>query len=144
MRGFILRALPVCFVTFATGCFLTSGDVKVTEVAPRTASYAYWQQANAAIAQKSAAGDMRSLVELIRTQTDALRELSPEGVDPALVAAVAEVIKAEDEVIRVAETAGYDPAVMKTSQAMAQTFANANRKAADAKKRLKAIPAPLN
>ena len=144
MRGIILRSLPVCFVAFATGCFLTSGDIKVTEVAPRTASYAYWQRANAALAQKTAGGDMRSLVELIRAQTDALRELSPEGVDPALVAAVADVIKAEEEVIRVAETAGYDPAVMKTSQAMAQTFAAANRKAADAKKRLKAIPAPLN
>ena len=143
MRGFILRALPVCFFVFTTGCFLTAPFVG-TPVAPRTPTHAYWQGADTALAQKTTAGDMKSLVTLVSAQTKALRELSPEDVDPALVAAVEEIIKCEEEVIRVAETAGYDPSVLKTNQLMAQVFADANRKAADAKKRLKALRGPLN
>ena len=144
MRGIMLRALPVCFVAFATGCLLSNSSIKVTEVAPRSATHAYWQRANAALAQKPTGGDMKALVQLIRAQTDALRELPPEGVDPALVAAVDEVVKCEDEVLRRADMVGDDPSVLKTNQAMAQVFADANRKAADAKKRLKALRGPLD
>lgn len=143
MRGIMLRTLPVCFVTFAVGCFTMNGETG-TPVAPRSATHAYWQGAGAALAQKPLGGDMKSLVQLVSSQTDALRALSPEGVDPALVAAVEDVIKYEEEVLRRAEMVGSDPTVLKSSQAMAQAFADANRQAAEAKKRLKALRGPLN
>ncbi len=143
MRGIILRALPVCFVAFVAGCFTFGGNSAPPETA-RTPTHAYWQKANAALAQKPTSGEMKALVQLIRTQTDALRELSPEGVDPALVAAVDEVIKCEEEVLRRADMVGDDPTVLKTSEPMARAFAEANHKAAEAKKRLKALRGTLN
>jgi hypothetical protein len=145
MRGYMLRALPVCFVAFAAGCFTFPGNLGNfgTPAVPRTATHAYWQGASTALSQKPS-GDMRELVQFVRTQTNALRELSPDGVDPALVAAVEDVIKCEEEVIRIAEMAGNDPTVLRTSQAMTQMFGDANRKAAESKKRLKALRGPLN
>jgi hypothetical protein len=143
MRGIMLRALPVCIAVFATGCFLTSPSVG-TPVAARTPTHAYWQGAGAVLAQKSTGGEMKDLVVLVRTQTDALRALSPEGVDPALVAAVDDIIKCEEEVLRRADMVGNDPSVLKTNQAMALAFAEANRAAAESKKRLKALRGSLN
>jgi hypothetical protein len=143
MRAFLLRAAPVCLVVLATGCFLTR-PFAGTEAAPRTPTHAYWQQVDAALSRKPASGDLKGLVELVRTQTDTLRELSPEGVDADLVAAVDEVVKCEEEVLRVAEMFGSDPEVLRTSKEIAVVFSDANRKAADAKKRLKALQKALN
>jgi hypothetical protein len=148
MRGFTLRALPVCVAAFAVGCFSLSGNGNVGTPAAGTGkatpTHEYWQKANAALSQKPTNGEMKALVQLVQAQTDALRELAPDGVDPVLVAAVEDVVKCEEEVIRVAEMAGSDVTVLKTNQVMAQSFAAANQKAADAKKRLKALRGSLN
>lgn len=133
MRG-LLRALPVCLVALA-GCFTTGSENPPVGGAPPT----YWQQANAILSRKPAADDLRSNLALVRQQADALRELSSEGADPAVVAAVEQVVRCEDEVSRIALLANDDPAVFKQSQMLATQFSDANRKAADAKKRLKAF-----
>jgi hypothetical protein len=133
MRG-LLRALPVCLVALA-GCFTTGSESSHIGGAPPT----YWQQANAILSRKAASDDLRSNLALVRQQADALRELPSEGADPAVVAAVEEVVRCEDEVSRIALLANDDPAVFKQSQLLAAQFSDANRKAADAKKRLKAF-----
>ena len=145
MRGFTLRALPVCLAALATGCLSLSNFLGTGAPAPApTATHAYWQRATAVLAQKPPSTELKDLVKLVQKQTDELRELSAEGVDPGLVAAVDEVVRCEEEVIRIAATANNDPGVLRTSQLMAQAFADANRKASEAKKRLKALRGSLN
>lgn len=145
MREFTLRLAPVCFVAFAVGCFFTKSSVAPEAAkAPPTATHAYWQGASAALAQKPAGQDLKSMLDAVRAQTDALRELAPDGVDETLVAAVNEVIKCEDEVLRVAEMAGNDAKGLRSSRGMIESFQSANRKAADAKKRLRGLCEALN
>ena len=145
MRGFTLRALPVCLVAFVTGCFSFNSFLGTNSaVAPPTPTHAYWQQASAALAMKGAGRDLKDDVNLIRAQTALLRDLPPADVDPALVAAVEDVVRCEEEVIRVADLFESDGARLKTNQAMAVTFADANRKASEAKKKLKTLRAVLN
>ena len=98
MHGIMLRALPACLVALAVGCFTTNNEVApATKSAPPTATHAYWQGAAVALSQKPTSGEMKDLVQLITVQTDALRALSPEGVDPALVQATDEVLRCEEE-----------------------------------------------
>lgn len=142
MRGSILRAVPVCAVVFACGCFLTGGrDATAPPADPPTSSptAAYWSGAAAALDQKPAGQDFGSMVRLVRTQTEALRGLPADGVDADLVAAVTAVVKAEDEVLRRADMANNDPELLKAQPAMAKSLADANKAAADAKKRLRAL-----
>src|SRR5215218_2918819 len=144
MRGFTLRAAPVCFVAFAMGCFFTSNSVAPTTDPPPSATHTYWQGVSAALAQRPAGQDLKSMLAAVRLQTAALRELPSEGVDETLVAAVDEVIRCEDDVLRVAETAGNDAKTLRSSREMAGAFQTANRKAADAKKRLRGLREALN
>jgi hypothetical protein len=144
MRGFTLRALPVCFVAVVAGCFSTGGSVGTRNGPAPTPTHAYWRQVSTILAQKATSGEMSDNVRLVRTQTDALRALSPEGVDQTLVSAVDEVIRCEEEVLRVAAMANNDVGILKSNQVMAQTFADANRKAAEAKKHLKGLRDSLN
>jgi hypothetical protein len=146
MHGILLRALPACLVALAVGCFTTNNEVAPatkSAPAPATVTHAYWQGAAAALSRKPTSGEMKDLVQLVTVQTDALRALSPEGVDPALVQATEEVLRCEEEVLRIAELFNNDAAKLKENQAMALTFADANRKASEAKKRLKALRGPL-
>jgi len=145
MRGFTLRAAPVCFVALAVGCFFTKDSVapNIAGSAP-TATHTYWQGVNAALSQKPAGADLKSMLQAVRAQTDALRELSPDGVDETLVAAVNDVIKYEDEVLRVADMAGNDATVIRSSRELATTFQSVNRQAAEAKKRLRGLREMLN
>jgi hypothetical protein len=87
---------------------------------------------------------MRDLVRLIRAQTDALRALSPEGVDPGLVAAVDDLIRCEDQVLEIAATANNDGETLRRNELMAKTLGDANFRAAEAKKRLKGLRDSLN
>jgi hypothetical protein len=144
MRGFMLRALPVCFVAFAAGCFFTKDSVAPSAAAPTSATHTYWQGVSAALAQKPVGGDLRSMLAAVRSQTDALRELQPDGVDETLVAAVNEVIRCEDEVLRVAELAGNDATILRSRREMVGAFQGANRNAAEAKKRLRGLREALN
>jgi hypothetical protein len=144
MREFTLRAAPVCFVAFAMGCFFTKNSVAPTTDAPPSATHTYWQGVSAALAQRPAGNDLRSMLAAVRSQTDALRELPSEGADETLVAAVAEVIRCEEEVLRVAEMAGNDAKILRSTREMAGAFQNANRTAADAKKRLRGLREALN
>ncbi len=144
MRGFTLRSAPVCVVAFAVGCFSLSGNVCEMPTRERTVTHTYWQGVNAALSQRPAGQDLKSMLQTVRVQTDALRDLSSDGVDETLVAAVNDVIRCEEEVLRVAEVAGNDAGTLRSSRELAGTFQAANRKAADAKKRLRALRDPLN
>ncbi|AWM39476.1 hypothetical protein GobsT_21940 [Gemmata obscuriglobus] len=143
MRGFTLRAVPVCVVVFACGCFLTK-PVTLTETANRTPTHAYWGQVSGILAQKPTGQDIPAYVSLVRTQTEALRGLNPEGVDDALVAAVQDLIRCEAEVLRRADMVDSDPAMLRGSKEMANAFATSNRAAAESKKRLRALQSGLN
>jgi|GEM_PF-3365953 len=139
MRGFIFRALVVYSIAGATGCFLTNNTNRIGTSTPKTATHAYWQKVGEIFARKATSGDMKALVQLVREQTDALKELSPEGVDGDLVAAVDEVIRCEEEVLWRAEMAGNDAEMMRRSQEIAKMFADANRKASGAKQKVKGM-----
>ncbi|MBN9120897.1 MAG: hypothetical protein J0I06_17390 [Planctomycetes bacterium] len=145
MRGFTLRAVPVCVVAFAAGCFFTNSSVTPDngKSAP-TVTHTYWQGVSAALAQRPAGNDLKAMLQTVRAQTDALRGLSPDGVDETLVAAVNDVIRAEDEVLHVADMVGEDLGALRTSKEMAVAFQTANRKAADAKKRVRGLRDALN
>lgn len=145
MRGFTLRAVPVCVVVFACGCFLTGGDRTPDKGAPpATPTHVYWQKVGEVLAQRPGSQDIPAMVSLVRVQTDALRELSTEGVDEALVAAVQDLIRCEAEVLRRADMVDSDPVRLKTSKELAQAFAAANRAAAESKKRLRGLQPALN
>jgi hypothetical protein len=145
MRGFTLRALPVCFVALVVGCFSTSGSVGTNKSGlPPSATHAYWHQVGAVLAQKATSSEFSDNVKLIRLQTSSLRAISQEGVDQTLVLAVDDVIRAEEEVLRVAEMANNDVGIMRANQATAKEFADANRRAAEAKKHLKGLRDSLN
>ncbi|HEY1190406.1 MAG TPA: hypothetical protein VGE74_22420, partial [Gemmata sp.] len=119
MRGFTLRAVPVCLAVFACGCFLTNGkrapDGGTSDGGAQgtTPTHVYWQQVGAILAQRPAGQDMPAMVGLLRTQNDAFRQLSAEGVDADLVSAVDALIKCEDEVLRRADMVDNDPARLK-------------------------------
>jgi hypothetical protein len=144
MRGFTLRALPVCFVAVAAGCFSPGGTVATKTGPATTRTHEYWRQVSAALAQKPSADDMKGLVKLVRAQTDTLRDLSPDGVDPSLASAVEDLVRCEDEVLRIAATVDNDPGYLKENQVLAKSFSEANRKASESKKRLKALRDSLN
>lgn len=139
MRGFIFRALLVYSIAGATGCFLTNNTNHTGTTAPKTTTHAYWQKVSDILARKATGGDMKTLVQLVREQTDALKELPTEGVDADLVAAVNEVIRCEEEVLWRAEVAGNNAEIMRQSQQIAVAFADANRKATEAKQKVKGM-----
>jgi hypothetical protein len=143
MRRDTLRVVPVCVVVFACGCFLTQPFVGTGAAAP-TPTHTYWRQVNAILAQKPTSNELPVLVELVRKQTDQLRELPTEGVDADLLTAVENVIKAEDAVLYRASMVDSDPERLKTSEGLAKAFADANRAAAESKKRLRALQPTLN
>lgn len=145
MRGFTFRAGPVCFVVFAVGCFFTNNSVAPTTAeSGSSATHTYWRGVNAALAQKPAGQDLASMIAAVRAQTDALRDLPTDRVDTALVAAVSDVIRCEEEVLRIADVTGGDLTALRQSKEMAGAFQGANKKAADAKKRLRALRDGLN
>jgi hypothetical protein len=144
MRGIMLRALPVCVLAFTTGCFLLKGEQAPSSATPRTETHAYWKKVDEILARQPASPDVKSMIQLVSEQTDALRALSPEGVDPDLVAAVDDLIRCEEVVLDRWDQAGGDVENLKTIRTMAELFASANKKAADSKKRLWALRETLN
>lgn len=144
MRATLVRVVPVLVVVMATGCILPGGLYSTANQNPPTATHKYWDEVNAALSRKPVGNELKTLLQLVREQTATLRELSPENVDPELVAAVEELIRCEEEVILRGELAGEDRANLLLSQSTAQLFADANRQAAAAKKQVKSLRKPLN
>lgn len=145
MRGFTFRAAPVCFVVFAVGCFFTKSSVAPTpESKTITPTHTYWSGASAALSQKPAGQDLQSMLSAVRAQTDALRDLPTDGVDTALVAAVNDIIRCEEEVLRLSDMTGGNLKMLREAKELAVQFQAANKKAADAKVRLRAMRDGLN
>jgi hypothetical protein len=143
MRGIFLRALPVCLLAFITGCFTFSGAL-APPATPRTETHAYWQKVNEILSRKPASTELKSMIQLVHEQTDALRELPTEGVDKDLVAAVDELIHCEEVVLDRADLADNNVEVLRQNRPMAELFAGANKKATEAKKKLWALRDALN
>ncbi len=122
----------------STGCLPFRGGIDPA-VPPPTETHAYWREVNTILSQKPASDDMKSLVKLLEAQVEALRELPTEGVDGELVAAVHQVIQAEEEVLWRANTVDRNPEFLRQSRQLAELYAEANRKAAQAKKKLKEL-----
>ncbi len=122
----------------------TGGPGGSGAAAAATPTHVYWRQVGAILGRKPVGDELIDLVKLVQEQTDALRELSPEGVDAELVAAVDEVVRREKDVLGIAATADYDRGNLKKNESLAKSFADANRKAAEAKKRLKSLRDSLN
>ena len=144
MRGFWLRALPACAVACALGCFSMNGLLSPSAREPATPTHAYWQGASAALAHRPATQDIAGMLAAVRAQTEALRALDPAGVDPDLVAAVNDVVAREEKVLAIAETADNSAEIIRSSKPMALAFQDANKQAADSKKRLRALRDALN
>lgn len=144
MRGFWLRALPACAVACAVGCFSMNGLLSPAAREPASPTHAYWQDASAALGQRPAGQDLGAMLVAVRAQTDALKALDPAGVDPELVAAVNDVIAREEKVLAIAETADNSAQIIRESKPMAAAFNEANRQAAESKKRLRALRDGLN
>jgi hypothetical protein len=143
MRGTILRAAPACVLALAAGCF-TLGNLQKDAGPPRTQTHAYWRKAGEILARQPAAQNMPGMLRLVGEQTAALRELPTEGVDAELVAAVQDLVKCEQEVLGRAELADYNEEILRQSREMATLFADANKKAAESKRRLRAMREALN
>ena len=73
MRGIMLRALPVCVLAFATGCFMFQGERASTSATPPTETHAYWQKVGEILARKPISTELKDMLKLVREQTDALR-----------------------------------------------------------------------
>ncbi|MBY0458076.1 MAG: hypothetical protein K2V38_12110 [Gemmataceae bacterium] len=145
MRRVSLRAVPVCLVALACGCFLTDGSREQKAAgAPPSPTHDYWYKVGAILARRPAGADLPNLLALVRDQTEALRGLPTDGVDPELVAAVAEVIAREQDVLDRAELFDGNEKVLRSSKEMAGAFAGANRAAAEAKKRVRGLQPALN
>jgi hypothetical protein len=143
MRGTILRAAPACVLALAAGCF-TLGNLQKDDGPPRTPTHAYWRQVGEILARPPAAQNMQGMLRLVGEQAAALRDLPTEGVDAELVAAVQDVVKCEQEVLERAEMADSNEEVLRQSREMATLFADANKKAAESKRRLRALREALN
>lgn len=143
MRGTMLRAAPACLLALATGCF-SLGNLLQTRATPATETHLYWQKAGEILSRKPATQDMQGMLRLVREQAGALRELPTEGVDAELVAAVQDVVKCEEDVLQCAEMADGSEEVLRQSRAMAKLFADANKKAAESKKHMRALRDALN
>jgi hypothetical protein len=143
MRGTILRAAPVCLVVLATGCFML-GNRQPDAGPPRSETHAYWQKAGEILARPPATQDMKGMLRLVGEQAAALGALPTEGVDADLVAAVQDVVKCEQEVLERAELADNSEEVLRQSKELAKLFADANKKAAESKKHLRALREALN
>ncbi|MCS6863912.1 MAG: hypothetical protein RMJ56_02410 [Gemmataceae bacterium] len=134
--------LPVC-VFLSCGCLPFRGEID-SAAAPPTATHAYWREVNQILSQKPAGNDMKSMVQLLETQVASLRELPTEGVDGELVTAVQQLIQAEEEVLWQANTVDRNPEFLRQSRQLSELYADANRQAAQAKKKLKELRSVLN
>ncbi len=143
MRGTILRVTPACVLALATGCFML-GNLHQDTAPPRTETHAYWRKTSEILARTPSTKDMKGMLRLVREQTVALRALPTEGVDAELTAAVQDVIKYEEEVLQRAEMADNNEEILRQSQAMAKLFAEANKKATESKRHLRALRDALN
>ena len=109
--------------------------------ADRTLSY--WNGLRGVMSQRSKSDDLRALTGVIQRQSETIRNLPTEGVDPELVAAANAVAKCQDKVIEMAEVADFQLAGLRASPILAKEFAQANQQASATAARLAQLHARL-
>jgi hypothetical protein len=104
----------------------------------------YWNGLHGVMSQRTNSDDLRSLANLVQRQSETIRGLPPDGVDPELVAAAGAVAKCQERVIEMAEIADFQLAGLRASPAVAKQFAQANQQASAAGARLAHLHARLS
>jgi len=141
--GFLLPVLVI-----ASGC-LSGGPLALREDAgpangdaDRTLNY--WNGLRGVMSQRSKSDDLRALTKLVLQQSETIRALPTQGVDPELVEAANAVAKCQDKVIEMAEIADFQLAGLRGSPVMAKEFAQANQQASAAVARLAQLHSRLS
>ena len=134
-RAFTLVSLPVLVVA-SMGC-VTGGLFGPHEDpgppnGDKDRTLQYWNGLRAVMSQRSKSDELRALTKLVRQQSETIRGLPTQGVDPELAAAANAVAKCQDKVIELAEVADYQMAGLRASPVMAKEFAQANQQASAA------------
>jgi hypothetical protein len=105
---------------------------------------AYWNGLRGAFAQRSKSDELRALTSLVRRQSETIRNLPSEGVDPELLSAANAVAACQDKVIEMAEVADFQLNALRASPVLAKEFAQANQQASAAAARLAQLHARLS
>jgi hypothetical protein len=140
--GFILP------VIVASGCISGGPFAPSQDVGPpngdKDLTLAYWNNLRGVMTQRTKSDDLRSLANLVRRQSDTIRGLPTDGVDPELVSAAVAVAKCQEKVIEMAEIADFELAGLRASPVVAKEFAQSNHQAAAAAARLAQLHARLS
>lgn len=128
--GFILP------VIVAAGCVSGGPFATVEDPGPpngdKDRTLDYWNGVRGAMSQRTNSDDLRALANLVQRQSETIRGLPTDGVDPELVAAAGTVAKCQEKVIELAEVADFQLANLRASPAVARQFAQANQQASAA------------
>jgi len=142
--GFFLPVLAGSLV----GCFWMGGRQPDTAAgapaADKDRTLEYWGKLRGVMAQQARSSELRDLTNVVRRQVDAVRTQTPEGVDAELLAAAEAFAKCQEKVIELAEVADFEIVGLQSSPQMKQAFGEANRQAAAATARLKALRSKLS
>ena len=137
MRGAFGFILPVLL---ATGCVWSSPFAHVEDPGPPSGdpdrTLEYWNGLSGVMSLRSTSDDLRALANLVQRQSETIRSLPDDGVDPELVDAARAVATCQEKVIELAEIADFQLTALRTSPALAKQFAQANQQASAAAARL--------
>ena len=140
--GFIL---PV-FV--AAGCVSGGPFAPVEDPGPpngdKDRTLEYWNGLRGVMSQRTNSDDLKALANLVQRQSETIRGLPIDGVDPELVAAAGTVAKCQEKVIEMAEVADFQLAGLRGSPAIAKQFALANQQASAATARVALLHSRLS
>jgi hypothetical protein len=141
--GFIL---PIVFA--AAGCVSGGPFAPYEDPGPpngdKDRTLNYWNGLRGVMSQRTKSDDLRALANLVQRQSETIRGLPPEGVDPELVSTAVAVAKCQEKVIELAEIADFELAGLRASPVVAKQFAEANQQASAAAARLAQLHARLS
>lgn len=134
--GFIMPVL----VAAAVGC-VSGGPFAAREDAgppngDKDRTLDYWNGLRGVMSQRTKSDELRALTSLVQRQSETIRGLPTEGVDPELVSAASALAKCQDKVIEMAEVADFQLAGLRASPVLAKEFAQANQQASASAARL--------
>jgi len=138
MRRALSFILPVLL---AAGC-VSGGTLAPEEEDPgppkgeTERTLEYWNGLHGVMSQRTSSHDLRALANLVQRQSETIRGLPGDSVDPELVEAATAVAACQERVIELAQIADYQLTALRTSPTLAKQFALANQEASAAAGRL--------
>jgi hypothetical protein len=146
MRWSLGLILPV--LLSAVGCLSGGPFAPAVDAGPpngdTSRTLAYWNGLRGVMSQRSKSDELRALTSVIQRQSETIRNMPTEGVDPELVSAASAVAKCQDKVIEMAEVADFQLAGLRASPILAKEFAQANQQASATAARLAQLHARLS